>query len=98
MPDVTCLKEKNSLAAEPWGELLITVLVLLVGRAGLSWALCQLLAPLQEDLQAPMEADAGRESEEKEEGLKLISNGGVFGCTVVDGLPACLSFQVGQLM
>lgn len=92
-------RKKNSLAAEPWGELLITVLVLLVGRAGLRWALCQLPAPLQEDLRAPMEADVGEgESEEKEEGLKPVSNRGVFGCTVVGGLPACLSFQVEQLM
>lgn len=94
-------RKKNSLAAEPWGELLITVLVLLVGRAGLRWALCQLLAPLQEDLQAPMAADVGEgESEEKKEGLKPIANGGVLRCTVTQagGLPACSPFQVEQLM
>lgn len=55
-------RKKKSVTSKPWGELLITVLLLLVGRAGLKWALCQLhtlLALLQEDLQAPKEPDVG---------------------------------------
>lgn len=63
MPDVTCLKEKKKfVTSEPWAELLITVFLLLMGRAELRWALCQLhtlLALLQEDLQSPKEPDVG---------------------------------------
>lgn len=92
MPDVTCLKEKKSLTAEPWGELLITVLVLLVGREGLRRALCQLLAPLQEDLQDPKEVDVGEgESEEKGEDVKPTSNGKDCDCTGAGGLLASSS-------
>ena len=99
MPDVTCLKEKKSLTAEPWGELLITVLVLLVGREGLRCALCQLLAPLQEGLQEPNEVDVGEgESEEKEEDVKPTSNGKDCDCTVVGGLLTSSSCLGEQLM
>lgn len=72
-----------------------------MGRAGLSWGLCQLptlLALLQEDLQAPKEPNVReRESREKEEKLRPVSNGRDFGCTVVGGLPASSSFQAEQL-
>lgn len=39
MPDVTCLKEKEPFRLEPWGELLITVFAVALGkgRAEVGW-------------------------------------------------------------
>lgn len=102
MPDVTCSKEKKSLTSEPWGGLLITILLPLTGRAGLRRGSCQLhalLAPLQEDLQAPTEPDVGEgDLGDKEEKLRPTLNGKDFGCTVLGGLPASLLFWVEQFM
>ena len=58
-------------------------------RAGLRWVLCQLrtlLAPLQEDLQVPMEPDVEEgDLGEEEEKLRPMLNGKDFGCSVAGG-------------
>lgn len=68
MPDVTCLEEKELFRSEPWGELLITVLLLLVGRAGLKLDECQLSGPStsQRTLCPTLQkSNMGKESKEK---------------------------------
>lgn len=70
MPDVTCLKEKEPFRLEPWGELLITVLLLLMGRAGLRLDGWQLSAPVplqRTSLPTLKQPDMGEESEERRE-------------------------------
>lgn len=52
VPDVTCLKEKEPFRLEPWGELLITVFAVALGkgRAEVGWMAAKCPSTSAEDL------------------------------------------------